>query len=153
MAYVSPRERLSATAPPVHAANAVYALSEIRARRGDLAAAGVLWGRVVRVGAVASVGAVRVFEVGVLVGGPSGPGAFRNVKAWNEAVDVVGPVLHRGFYGLLVGEWRAAVGKDGRLRHWLDLWGVYGPADDPKRLGRPLGASQDAVAVAVLNEG
>jgi len=153
MAYVPPRERASVSGPLVHAANAVYALSEVRVRRGDLAAAGVLWGRVVRVGAVASVGTARVLEVGVLVGGPSGPGAFRNVKAWNEAVDVFGPLLHRGFYGLLVGEWRAVVGKDGRLRHWLDLWGIYGPADDPKRLGRPLGTSQDAVAVGVLHEG
>ncbi len=153
MSYVPPRERLSATAPTVHAANAVYALNEIRARRGDLAAAGVLWGRVVRVGGVVSVGSARVFEVGVLVGGRSGPGAFRNVKAWDTAADTFAPLLVRDFSGLLVGEWRAAVGKDGRLRHWLDLWGVYGPADDPKRLGRPLGASQDAVAVAVLHEG
>jgi hypothetical protein len=153
MAYVSPRERLSATAPLVHAANAVYALNEIRARRGDLAAAGVVWGRVVRVGGVVAVGSARVLEAGVLVGGGSGPGAFRNVKAWNAAADIFAPLLRRDFSGLLVGEWRAAVGKDGRLRHWLDLWGVYGLADDPKRLGRPLGASQDAVAVAVLDEG
>ncbi len=153
MAYVSPRERLSATAPLVHAANAVYGLNEIRARRGDLAAGGVLWGRVVRVGGVVSVGSARVLEVGVLVGGPSGPGAFRNVKAWNEAADVFAPMLRRDFSGLLVGEWRAAVGKDGRLRQWLDLWGVYGPSDDPKRLGRPLGASQDAVGVVMLHEG
>ncbi len=34
----------------------------------------------------------------------------------------------------------------------LDLWGVYGPSDDPRRLGRPLGAAQDAVAMAVLAE-
>ncbi len=153
MSYVQPRDPRSANAPLVHAANAVYALNEIRARRGDLAAAGVLWGRVVRVSGVVSVGSARVLEVGVLVGGPSGPGAFRNVKAWNEAADVFASLLRRDFYGLLVGEWRAAVGKDGRLRQWLDLWGVYGPADDPKRLGRPLGASQDAVAVAVLQEG
>lgn len=141
MSYVPPRERLSATAPLVHAANAVYALNEIRARRGNLAAAGVLWGRVVRVGGVVAVGSARasarVLEVGVLVGGPSGPGAFRNVKAWNAAADAFAPVLQRDFYGLLVGEWRAAVGRDGRLRHWLDLWGVYGPSDDPKRFGRP----------------
>jgi hypothetical protein len=137
----------------VHAANAVYALNGIRARRGDLAAAGVLWGRVVRVGGVVAVGKGRVLEVGVLVGGPSGPGAFRNVKVWNEAADVFAPLLRRDFSGLLVGEWRAAVGKDGRLRHWLDLWGVYGPSDDPKRLGRPLGASQDAIAAVVLAEG
>jgi hypothetical protein len=144
---------MAVSVPLVHAANAVYVLGEVRAWRGELAAAGVLWGRVVRVGAVATVGAARVLEVGVLVGGPSGPGAFRNVKAWNEAADAFAPVLQRDFSGLLVGEWRAAVGKDGRLRHWLDLWAVYGPADDPKRLGRPLGASQDTVPVAVLNEG
>jgi hypothetical protein len=137
----------------VHPANAVYALNDIRVRRGPLVAAGVFWGRVVRVGGVVSVGTARVLEVGVLVGGSSGPGAFRNVKAWNEAADAFAPLLRRGFYGLLVGEWRAALGKDHRLRHWLDLWGVYGPSDDPKRLGRPLGASQDAVAAAVLAEG
>ncbi len=153
MSYVAPKAQPSVDAPMIHAANAVFALKEIRARRGALAVGGVLWGRVVGVGGVVPVGRARVVEVGVLVGGSSGPGAFRNVKAWNEAADVFGPLLHRGFYGLLVGEWRAAVGKDGRLRHWLDLWGVYGLADDPKRLGRPLGASQDVVAVAVLNEG
>jgi hypothetical protein len=141
----------------VHAANAVFALSEVRTRRGDFVAAGVFWGRVVRVGGVVAVGSVRasarVLEVGVLVGGSSGPGAFRNVKAWNEAADAFAPVLQRDFYGLLVGEWRAAVGRDGQLRHWLDLWGIYGPSDDPKRLGRPLGVSQDPLAVAVSNEG
>jgi hypothetical protein len=153
MAYVPPRERLSATAPLVHAANAVYALNEMRARRGDLAAAGVLWGRVVRVGGVVAVGSARVLEVGVLVGGPSGRGAFRTVKAWNEAVDAFAPYLVRDFSGLLVGEWRAGVGRDGQLRHWLDLWGIYGPSDDPKRVGRPLNVSQDALAVAVSDEG
>jgi hypothetical protein len=137
----------------IHAANAVFALNEIRARRGALGAAGVLWGRVVRVAGVVSVGSACVLEVGVLVGGASGPGAFRNVKAWNEAADAFAPVLQRDFYGLLVGEWRAGVGRDGQLRHWLDLWGIYGPSDDPKRLGRPLGVSQEALAVAVSNEG
>jgi hypothetical protein len=137
----------------VHAANAVYALNEIRARRGDLAAGGVLWGRVVRVAEVVAVGKGRVLEVGVLVGGRSGPGAFRNVKAWNEAADAFAPVLQRDFYGLLVGEWRAGVGRDGQVRHWLDLWGVYGSSDDPKRLGRSPGASQDALAVAVSQGG
>ncbi len=157
MSYVPPKDSVRATAPLVHAANAVFALNEVRTRRGDFAAAGVLWGRVVRVGAVVSVGSARasarVLEVGVLVGGPSGPGAFRNVKGWNEAADVFAPVLQRDFYGLLVGEWRVGVGRDGQLRHWLDLWGIYGSSDDPKRAGRPLGASQDALAVAVLNEG
>jgi hypothetical protein len=149
MSYFPPKDSLRASAPMVHAANAVFALTEVRVRRGDFAAAGVLWGRVVRVGAVVTVGSVRasgrVLEVGVLVGGPSGPGAFRNVKAWNEAADTFAPVLQRDHYGLFVGEWRAGVGRDGRLRHWLDLWGVYGPADDPKKLGRPLGAMSDAV--------
>jgi hypothetical protein len=153
MSYVPPKDSPRASAPPVHAANAVFALNEVRTRRGDFAAAGVLWGRVVRVGAVVAVGSARVLEVGVLVGGPSGPGAFRNVKAWNEAADAFAPVLQRDFYGLLVGEWRAGVGRDGQLRHWLDLWGIYGPSDDLKRLGRPLGVSQDAVAVAVSHEG
>jgi hypothetical protein len=152
MSYVPPKAQPSVDVPLIHAANTVYALNEIRARRGDLAAAGVLWGRVVRVGGVVSVGSARVLEVGVLVGGGSGPGAFRNVKAWNAAADVFAPMLRRDFSGLLVGEWRAAVGKDGRLRQWLDLWAVYGPSDDPKRLGRPLGASQDAVAASVLAE-
>jgi hypothetical protein len=111
-----------------------------------------MWGRVVRVREVVPVGTSRVLEVGVLVGG-AGPGAFRTVKAWNEAADAFAPYLVRDFYGLLVGEWRAAVGRDGRLRHWLDLWGVYGPTDDPKRLGRPLDTSQDTVAIGVLNGG
>jgi hypothetical protein len=137
----------------VHAANVVFALNEIRVRRGELAAAGVLWGRVVRVGDVISIGRARVLEVGVVVGGSSGAGAFRNVKAWDDAADLFAPILQRGMYGLLVGEWRAAVGKDGRLRQWLDLWAVYGPSDDRKRLGRPLGASQDAVGVTVSHEG
>jgi hypothetical protein len=106
---------------------------------------------VVRVREVVPVGTSRVCEVGVLVGG-TGPGAFRTVKAWNEAADVFAPLLVRDFYGLFVGEWRAAVGRDGRLRQWLDLWGVYGASDDPRRLGRPLGASQDAVAASVLAE-
>jgi len=106
---------------------------------------------VVRVREVVPVGTSRVLEVGVLVGG-TGPGAFRTVKAWNEAADAFAPYLMRDFYGLLVGEWRAAVGRDGRLRHWLDLWGVYGSSDDPRRLGRPLGASQDVVAMSVLPE-
>jgi len=135
----------------IHAANAVYALNEVRARRGGLVAAGVLWGRVVRVREVVPVGTSYVLEVGVLVGG-SGPGAFRTVKAWNEAADAFAPLLARDFYALFVGEWRAAVGRDGRLRQWLDLWGVYGPSDDPRRLGRPLGAAQDAVAALVLTE-
>jgi hypothetical protein len=137
--------------PTVHAANAVYALNEVRARRGGAVAAGVLWGRVVRVGEVVPVGMSRVLEVGVLVGG-TGPGAFRTVKAWNEAVDAFVPLLVRDFSALFVGEWRAAVGRDGRLWHWLDLWGVYGLSDDPRRLGRPLGAAQDAVAASVLAE-
>jgi hypothetical protein len=151
MSFVSPRVRAGSDVPTVHAANAVYALNEVRARRGGLVAAGVLWGRVVRVREVVPVGSSRVLEVGVLVGG-TGPGAFRTVKAWNEAVDAFAPLLARDFYGLLVGEWRAAVGRDGRLRHWLDLWGVYGVSHDPRRLGRPLGASQDAVAASVLAE-
>jgi len=117
----------------------------------------VVWGRVVRVGGVVAVGSARasarVLEVGVLVGGASGPGAFRNVKAWDECADAFAPLLQRDFYGLLVGEWRAGVGRDGQLRHWLDLWGVYGPSDDPKRLGRPVGVPQDGLAVAVSNEG
>ena len=157
MPFVFPRVRAGSDVPTIHAANAVYALNEVRARRGGLVAAGVLWGRVVRVGGMVAVGSARasarVLEVGVLVGGPSGPGAFRNVKAWNEAADAFAPVLQRDFYGLLVGEWRAGVGRDGQLRHWLDLWGVYGPSDDPKRLGRPLGVPQDGLAVAVSNEG
>ncbi len=151
MPFVSPRVRAGSDVITVHAANAVYALNEVRARRGGLVAAGVLWGRVVRVREVVPVGTSRVLEVGVLVGG-TGPGAFRTVKAWNEAVDAFAPLLVRDFYGLFVGEWRAVVGRDGRLRHWLDLWGVYGASDDPRRLGRPLGASQDAVAASVLAE-
>jgi hypothetical protein len=156
MSYVSPKDSPRASAPMVHPANAVFALGELRTRRGDFVAAGLLWGRVVRVGAVVAVGSPRasgrVLEVGVLVGGRSGPGAFRNVKAWNEAADVFAPVLQRDFYGLLVGEWCAGVGRDGQLRHWLDLWGIYGPSDDPKRLGRPLGGSQDPLAVVVTGE-
>jgi hypothetical protein len=152
MSFVSPGVRAGSDVSIIHAANAVYALNEVRARRGGSVAGGVLWGRVVRVREVVPVGTSRVLEVGVLVGG-TGPGAFRTVKAWNEAADTFTPVLVRDFYGLLVGEWRAAVGRDGRLRHWLDLWGVYGPSDDPRRLGRPLGVSQDAVTVAVLAEG
>jgi hypothetical protein len=152
MSFVSPRVRAGSDVPTVHAANAVYALNEVGTRRGGVVAAGVLWGRVVRVREAVLVGTSRVVEVGVLVGG-TGPGAFRTVKAWNEAADGFAPLLARDFYGLFVGEWRAAVGRDGRLRHWLDLWGVYGPSDDVKRLGRPLGASQDAVAVRVLHEG
>jgi len=129
MSFVSPRVRAGSDVPIVHAANAVYALNEVRARRGALVAAGVLWGRVVRVREVVPVGASRVREVGVLVGG-IGPGAFRTVKAWNEAVDAFAPVLVRDFYGLF----------------------VYEVSDDPRRLGRPLGASHDAVAAAVLAE-
>jgi hypothetical protein len=151
MSFVSPRVRAGSDVPTIHAANAVYALNEVRARRGGLVAAGVLWGRVVRVREVVPVGTARVLEVGVLVGG-TGPGAFRTVKAWNDAADAFAPLLVRDFYGLFVGEWRAAVGRDGRLRHWLDLWGVYGVSDDPRRLGRPLGAAQDAVAGSVLAE-
>jgi hypothetical protein len=151
MTFVSPRVRAGSDMPTVHAANAVYALNEVRARRGGLVAAGVLWGRVVRVREAVPVGTSRVLEVGVLVGG-TGPGAFRTVKGWNEAADAFAPLLVRDFYALFVGEWRAAVGRDGRLRQWLDLWGVYGAADDPRRLGRPLGAAQDAVAVSVLTE-
>ena len=151
MSFVLPRVRAGSEVPTIHAANAVYALNEVWVRRGGAVAAGVLWGRVVRVGEVVPVGTSRVLEVGVLVGG-TGPGAFRTVKAWNEAADTFAPHLVRDFYGLLVGEWRAAVGRDGRLRHWLDLWGVYGGSDDPRRLGRPLGASQDAVAASVLVE-
>jgi len=127
MPFVSPRVRAGSDVPTVHAANAVYALNEVRARGGGLVAAGVLWGRVVRVREVVPVGTSRVFEVGVLVGG-TGPGAFRTVKAWNEAVNAFAPLLVRDFYGLFVGEWRAAVGRDGRLRQWLDIvgrvWGV-----------------------------
>jgi hypothetical protein len=152
MSFVSPKSRIGSDVPAVHAANAVYALNEVCVRRGGPVAAGVLWGRVVRVRAAVAVGASRVLEVGVLVGG-TGPGAFRNIKAWNEAADTFAPVLVRDFYGLLVGEWRAAVGGDGRLRHWLDLWGVYGPSDDPRRLGRPLGVSHDAAGVVVVAEG
>jgi len=151
MSFVLPRVRTGSDVPTVHAANAVYALNEVRARRGGSVAAGVLWGRVVRAGAVVPVGTSRVLEVGVLVGG-TGPGAFRTVKAWNEAADAFAPLLARDFSALFVGEWRAAVGRDGRLRHWLDLWGVYGPSDDPRRLGRPLGAAQDAVAALALTE-
>jgi hypothetical protein len=157
MPFVPPKGRTRPDLPPIHAASAVYALTEVQRHRGGLAAAGVLWGRVVRVGGVVAVGSARasarVLEVGVLVGGPSGPSAFRNVKAWNEAADAFAPVLQQDFYGLLVGEWRAGVGRDGQLRHWLDLWGVYGPSDDPKRLGRPLGVSQDVLAVAASHEG
>lgn len=152
MSFASPRVRAGSDVPTIHAANAVYALNEVRARRGGLVAAGVLWGRVVRVREVVPVGTSRVCEVGVLVGG-TGPGAFRTVKAWNEAADAFVPFLVRDFYGLFVGEWRVAVGRDGQLRHWLDLWGVYGSSDDPKRFGRPLGMSQDALAVAASNEG
>ncbi len=151
MSFVSPRVRTGSDVPTVHAANAVYALNEVRARRGGSVAAGVLWGRVVRVGEVVPVGTSRVLEVGVLVGG-TGPGAFRAVKAWNEAAEAFAPLLARDFSALFVGEWRAAVGRDGRLRHWLDLWGVYGSSDDPRRLGRPLGAAQDAVAASALTE-
>lgn len=151
MPFVSPKVRVGSDVPTIHAANAVYALNEVRNRRGGSVAGGVLWGRVVRVREVVPVGTSRVLEVGVLVGG-TGPGAFRTVKAWNEAADAFAPFLVRDFYGLLVGEWRAAVGRDGRLRHWLDLWGIYGSSDDPRRLGRPLGASQDMVAMSVLPE-
>jgi hypothetical protein len=151
MPFVLPRVRAGSDVPTIHAANAVYALNEVRARRGVSVAGGVLWGRVVRAREIVPVGTSRVLEVGVLVGG-SGPGAFRVVKAWNEAADVLGSLLLRDFSGLFVGEWRAAVGRDGRLRHWLDLWGVYSPSDDPRRLGRPLGAAQDAVAMTVLAE-
>ncbi len=151
MPFVSPRVRAGSDVPTVHAANAVHALNEVRARRGGLVAGGVLWGRVVRVREVVPVGTSRVLEVGVLVGG-TGPAAFRTVKAWNAAGDAFAPLLARDFYGLFVGEWRAAVGRDGRLRQWLDLWGVYGASDDPRRLGRPLGAAHDAVAAAVLAE-
>ena len=151
MVFVSPRVHSGSDMSAIHAANAVYALNEVRARRGGVVAGGVLWGRVVWVREIVPVGASRVLEVQVLVGG-SGPGAFRTVKGWNEAADLFAPLLVRHFSGLLVGEWRAAVGRDGRLRHWLDLWGVYGPSDDPRRLGRPLGASQDVVAMAVLPE-
>lgn len=151
MVFVSARVQSGSDMSSIHAANAVYALNEIRGRRGRVVAAGVLWGRVVWAREVVPVGPSRVLEVGVLVGG-TGPGAFRTVKAWNEAADAFSAVLVRDFSGLLVGEWRGAVGRDGRLRHWLDLWGVYGPSDDPRRLGRPLGAAQDAVAMAVLAE-
>ncbi len=157
MPFVPPKGHTRPDLPSIHAASVVYALTEVQRHRGGLTAAGVLWGRVVRVGAVVAVGSARasgrVLEVGVLVGGPSGPGAFRNVKAWNEAADTFAPVLQRDFYGLLVGEWRAGIGRDGQLRHWLDLWGIYGPSDDPKRLGRPVGVAQDLVAVAVSHEG
>jgi len=151
MVFVSPRVHSGTDMSAIHAANAVYALNEVRARRGGVVAAGVLWGRVVQVREIVPVGASRVLEVQVLVGG-SGPGAFRTVKGWNEAADLFAPLLVRDFAGLLVGEWRAAVGRDGRLRHWLDLWGVYGSSDDPRRFGRPLGASQDVVAISVLSE-
>jgi hypothetical protein len=151
MSFVLPRVRAGSDVPVIHAANAVYALNEVRARRGGSVAAGVLWGRVVRVREVVSVGTSYVLEVGVLVGG-TGPGAFRTLKAWNDAADAFAPFLVRDFYGLFVGEWRAAVGRDGRLWQWLDLWGVYGASDDARRLGRPLGASQDAVAASVLTE-
>jgi hypothetical protein len=151
MVFVSPRVRSGSDMSAIHAANAVYGLNEVRARRGGVVAAGVLWGRVVQVRETVSVGASRVLEVQVLVGG-SGPGAFRTVKAWNEAADTFAGLLVRDFSGLLVGEWRSGVGGDGRLRHWLDLWGVYGPSDDPRRLGRPLGASQDPVVMAVPAE-
>ncbi len=157
MSYVPPKDNPRVSAPMVHAANAVFALTELRTRRGDFVAGGLLWGRVVRAGAVVAVGSARasarVLEVSILVGGPSGPGAFRNVKAWNEAADAFAPVLQRDFYGLLVGEWRAGVGRDGQLRHWLDLWGIYGSSDDPKRLGRPLGVIQDALVVPVSDQG
>jgi hypothetical protein len=151
MVFVSARVQSGSDMSSIHAANAVYALNEIRGRRAGLVAAGVLWGRVVRVREIVPVGTSRVLEVGVLVGG-SGPGAFRAVKAWNEAADVFAPLLLRDFSGLFVGEWRAAVGRDGRLRHWLDLWGVYEGSDDPRRFGRPLGATQDGVVTAVLAE-
>ncbi len=149
MVFVSPCVRSGSDMSAIHAANAVYALNEVRARRGGVVAAGVVWGRVVQVREIVLVGASRVLEVQVLVGG-SGPGAFRTVKGWNEAADLFAPLLVRDFAGLLVGEWRAALGRDGRLRHWLDLWGVYGPSDDPRRLGRPLGVSQDVVAMSVV---
>lgn len=151
MVFVSARVQSGSDMSSIHAANTVYPLNEVRGRRGALAAAGVLWGRVVRVREIVPVDTSRVLKVGVLVGG-SGPGAFRAVKAWNEAADVFGPLLPRDFSGSFVGEWRAAVGRDGRLRHWLDLWGVYGPSDDPRRFGRPLGSTQDAVVMAVLAE-
>jgi hypothetical protein len=151
MSFVPPRIDAGSDMSTIHAANAVYALNEVRARRGGAVAAGVLWGRVVRVRAVVLVGTSRVLEVGVLVGG-TGPGAFRTVKAWNEAADTFGPLLVRGFSGLLVGEWRAAVGRDGRLWHWLDLWGVYDSSDDARRLGRPVGVSRDRVGITVLPE-
>ncbi len=73
MSFVSPRFRAGSDVPTVHTANAVYALNEVRARRGGLVAGGVLWGRVVRVCEVVPVGTSRVLEVGVLVGG-IGPG-------------------------------------------------------------------------------
>jgi len=151
MLFVPPKGQTRLDLPPIHAASAVYALTEVQRHRGSLAAAGVLWGRVVRVSEIVPVGVSRVLEVQVLVGG-GGSGAFRTVKGWNAAADLFAPLLVRGFSGLLVGEWRAVVGKDGRLRHWLDLWGVYGLSDDPKRLGRPVGGTHDAVVVAVLNE-
>jgi hypothetical protein len=152
MLFVSPRVHALSDLPVIHAGNALYALAEIQRCRGGLVAAGVLWGRVVWVGEVVLVGRGCVLEVGVVVGRSSGPRAFRTVKVWDEAVDVFGPSLVRDFYGLFVGEWRALIGRDGCLRHWLDLWGVYGASDDPRRLGRPLGGSQDVVGVSVVAE-
>jgi hypothetical protein len=151
MSFVPPKGYDRPALPPIHAANAVYALAEVQRHRGGLVAAGVIWGRVVRIREVVAAGTTQVLEVGVLVGG-SGPGAFRDVKAWGEAADSFGPLLCQGFYGLLVGEWRASMRKDGRLRHWLDLWAVYEPSDDARRLGRPLGAVYDPVAASVLAE-
>lgn len=116
MSYVPPNDSPRASTSLVHAANAVVALNEVRTRRGDYAAAGVLRGRVARVGAVLAVSSARasarVLDVGVLVGGPSGPGAFRNVKAGNEAADAFAPVLQRDFYGYWLAS-RAGVGREG----------------------------------------
>lgn len=151
MQFVPPKGQTRPDLLLIPAASAVYALTEVQWYRGGLAAAGVLWGPVVCISEIVPVGASRVLEVQVLVGG-SGSGAFRSIKDWNAAANLFGPLLVRSFSGLLAGGWRAVVGRDARLRHWLDLWGVYGPSDDPKRPGRPVGANQDAVVVAMLNE-
>ncbi len=66
MPFVLPRVRAGSDVPTIHAANAVYALNEVRARRGGAVAGGVLWGRVVRVGEVVPVGTSGSYSANVL---------------------------------------------------------------------------------------